>query len=146
MSNLRHLCIDNNRILYLPSWVIHMKSLNFISASSTPCYIPEPTSRVDSQPFFILSPEPSSRRPRLVDLAAARIRDYIDKGGDWTDLQDLPSHLLAKVTSSYPSRSKEVQILLFCSHAAFVVENVSDEALLGTRWSLCGKSRRGRNS
>ena len=145
MSNLRHLCIDNNRILYLPHWVIHMKNLSFISASSTPCYIAEPTSRVDSQTFF-LSPETSSRRPRLVDLAAARIRDYIDKGGDWSELQDLPSHLLAKITASYPSRSKEVQILFFCAQAAFVVEMVNDEALLGTRWSLCGKSRRGRTS
>src|SRR5947207_4034473 len=107
MSNLQHLCIDNNRILYLPSWVLHMKSLNFISASSTPCYINQPTSRVDSQPFFLQPPGESSSRPRLVDLAAARIRDYIDKGGDWTDVQELPNHLLAKVASSYPSRSKE---------------------------------------
>jgi hypothetical protein len=144
MSNLRHLCIDNNRILYLPSWVVHMKSLSFISASSTPCYLSEPTSIVDSQPLPLLSPEPSSSRPRLVDLAAARIRDYIDKGGDWTDLQDLPKHLLAKVTSSYPSQSKEVQILLFRGQAAFVVERVSDEALVGTQWSLCRKSRQGR--
>jgi hypothetical protein len=146
MSNLRHLCIDNNRILYLPSWVLHMKSLRFISASSTPCYIAEPTSRIDSQPFFLLSPEQSSSRPRLIDLAAAKIRDYIDKGGDWTDLQDLPNHLLAKVTTSYPLRPKEVQILLFCGQVALVVEKVSDEALLGTRWSLCGQSRQGRNS
>ena len=144
MSNLRHLCIDNNHILYLPSWVVHMKSLGFISASSTPCYLSEPTSRVDSRLLPLLSGEPNSSRPRLVDLAAARIRDYIDKGGDWTELQDLPNHLLAKVTSSYPSPPKEVQILLFCGQAAFVVERVGDEALVGTRWSFCGKSRLGR--
>ena len=115
-----------------------MKNLAFISASGAPCYITEPISRINSQPFFLV-PEPKVSQPRLVDLAAAKIRDYIDKGGDWTDLQNLPNHLFQKVAASFPSRSTESQILLFNGQTAFVVERVDEHDLTGTLWSLISR-------
>jgi hypothetical protein len=38
----------------------------------------------------------------LVETAAARIMQYIDQGGDWTMLQELPSHLIKTVLSAKP--------------------------------------------
>jgi hypothetical protein len=133
MSNLRHLSIRNNSIYYLPSWITRLKRLEDIDARSTFC---ENFRKLFTTPYLLELPE-QQRIPRLTDLAASKIRDFIDKGGDWTDLQDLPSHLMAKITSAYNFRSKEVQILRFSNQFQFVVARINEDKLKGTRWCFC---------
>lgn len=141
MPNLEFLSIDDNRIPYLPRWIIHLSKLNRFTASATPCCINQKSPNLQSlhsRPFILVG-EPKFPQPRLTDLAASKIRDYIDKGGDWTDLQHLPEHLLKKIESSYPLGFVETQVLQFGRVDAFVVEKINLEELKGTLWSLCGK-------
>lgn len=141
MPNLDLLSIKYNSIIFLPLWIIFMKKLNIIQADANPCYIPTEIGtypKLSSRPFS-LSPKHQIAQPPLVDLAAARIRDYIDKGGDWTPLVDIPDHLMHKIASTYPSRSTQVQILRFDHFRYYVVENVNLELLKETKWRPCGK-------
>jgi hypothetical protein len=140
LSNLQILDISNSNIPYLPSWIITLKSLRHIKAHAAPCLIETEFgafSALSSRPFSSANKDQMSR-PRLADLAASRIRDYIDKGGDWTVLEDLPDHLMHKIKASYPSRSPEVQILKF-HYSFYIVEKVNVSHLVGTGWSLYKK-------
>lgn len=140
LSNLQFLDISNSSIPYLPSWIIGLKSLRDIDANYTPCLIKTDSGLLSALPLrTFVANKNQMVRPRLADLVASRIRDYIDKGGDWTLLEDLPDHLMHKIASSYPSRFPEVQILKF--HGSFyVVEKVNLSHLVGTKWCLWNKN------
>ena len=122
-----------------------MRKLRSLEATATPCNIDGDYLRrklLASRPFSAIQVNPIVRIPRLVDIASSKIRDYIDKGGDWTVLQELPDHLLHKIASSHPSQPVETQILEFGYNKTFIVEKVKAEELKGTRWSVYHKKKR----
>ena len=81
-------------------WVTTLK-LERISAIGNPCY------EAALCPLKVPSEPPS-----FLNLLAFKIRDLIVLGGDWSVLQDLPSHLQEKVMSM-PTYEKKTWILRF---------------------------------
>jgi hypothetical protein len=75
--------------------------LERISAIGNPCY------EAALCPLKV-PPEP----PSFLNLLAFKTRDYIVLGGDWSVLQDLPSHLQEKVMGM-PAYEKKTCILRF---------------------------------
>ena len=43
----------------------------------------------------------------LTDYVSVALKRFIDNGGDWTSLTDLPSHLLAKVIQAVPPQQNK---------------------------------------
>lgn len=134
MSKLRSLRVLKNRIPYLPAWIIHMKHLHSIEAFETPFYLEEHRTAilklgmdVGSWPY---------RTPRLVDLTISKINEFIDYGGDWTILLDLPVHLLGRIRLQR-APIKEIQPLRLRFQDDFLVEKVSNIDLIGSmsNWS-----------
>lgn len=117
LPHLKHLHVDNNHICYLPRWLVRRRLVT-LEAHDNPCenqYPQNPTT--------------------LRGLAASRIRKFIDEGGDWTFLNELPSHFVAMILMATPY-VEEVQPLWFrkVTQTAFIVEKVEDEDLKGTEW------------
>jgi hypothetical protein len=107
--------IDNNSISYLPSWILFMDRLERIMALGNPCYVgplqDHSLSRLPSDHAQLPS-------QRLLDTVAFKIRDYLFHGGDWSGVQDLPSHLKEKVLGM-PAYEKKTWTWMFVEHRIF---------------------------
>lgn len=85
--------IDGNNILYFPSWMTNHLKIRTL-------YKYQPAS-------LALDRSPMS----LTDYVSIALKRFVDTGGDWTSLMDLPPHLLAKVVQAVPPRQNKTQYI-----------------------------------
>ena len=116
MRNLQILYIRWCGVKYLPSWIITMKRLR--SIVDLDC---------STAPF-------RPRIPRFTELISCRIRQFVENGGDWTDFQDFPTHLLNGILTSGEACKRTQLLQLKHSDGFYLVERVRREDLKGTNW------------
>src|SRR5271156_5295232 len=106
MERLQYLRIDGNHIPCGDPWICILKSLQAFTAMRNSCQEKQAPTHEISQPAI----------PSLADLSIAKIRQFIDDGGDWTDITEVPSHLLEKIIKfAKPIESHETLRLCMCS-------------------------------
>lgn len=126
--NLRALHLQNNPIQFLPSWIISFKSLTHICANTMFCF-----SGHSSRPF--VETTSTARRRKFTDLIAAKLREYLHRGGDWTVIMEaLPPHLTERIISCPPLHTEKQTLRLEAMRQLFVLEKVHGN-LQGTQWT-----------
>lgn len=92
-----------------------MIKLERITALGNPCC---PGDEALWQDFRLSRPHFQLHSRRLLDTVALKIRDYLFLGGDWSGVQDLPSHLKEKVLRM-PTRKTNMWMWMFVERGLF---------------------------
>jgi hypothetical protein len=89
-----------------------MDKLERIMALGNPCY-EDPFQDHSLSQLHVQLP-----RRRLLNTVAFKIRDYLFNGGDWSGVQDLPSHLKEKVLGM-PNYERKTWMWMFDERGMF---------------------------
>lgn len=142
--NLRLLHLQNNPIQYLPSWILNLDTLVHICANTMFCHGSGPARRVVESVQWPRNSTTQAaidqrgaipRYNKLGDLVAAKIREYLDLGGDWTVIADtLPPHLIERISLCPPLKAETQALRLKETNQVFVVERIPEGSLTRSAW------------
>jgi hypothetical protein len=96
MPNLKYLRVCDTDMNYVPAWITNMKNLHSIMTT------------LPQSPNTPYSPEKPPRLPRLRELVSSKIREFVETGGDWRDLEGLEPHLMEGIITSMVLRKPDL--------------------------------------